>query len=196
MKRLPLVPTLMVAVMLPVLVALGLWQLQRAEWKEALLARLEANAEAPLADAPRAFSEEDGFRRVTVSCTTTRALGIGGAAPTARGFGGFRHLAWCDRDGDPLIVSLGVGRDPAVRIAQSGPATFTGRLVPHEGDAKFLLVSERAAPGLVPEVAPTTEILPNNHLSYAGQWFGFAAVLALIYAIYLRAHFAKAGAKG
>jgi surfeit locus 1 family protein len=194
MKRLPVVPTLMVAVMLPVLIALGLWQLQRAQWKDALLERLVANSTAPLVDLVALPREADGFRHVRVVCTGTQALGIGGAAPTTAGFGGFRHTARCMRPAGDLIVSLGVARDPGLKVPQAGPATFVGRLIPSEGPGGFLLVSDVAAPGLVAEAPPTTDILPNNHLSYAGQWFGFAGVLALIYAIYLRAHFAKAGA--
>ncbi|MFL6772804.1 MAG: SURF1 family cytochrome oxidase biogenesis protein, partial [Sphingomicrobium sp.] len=38
-RRLPLVPTLLVAAAAAAMIALGLWQLRRAEWKEGLLAR-------------------------------------------------------------------------------------------------------------------------------------------------------------
>ncbi len=46
-ERRLLVPTLMVAVMLPVLIGLGLWQLDRRQWKEGLLRDLAARAKAP-----------------------------------------------------------------------------------------------------------------------------------------------------
>lgn len=44
------VPTLMVLVMLPILVALGFWQLERLAWKEALIAEIEARTKAAPVD--------------------------------------------------------------------------------------------------------------------------------------------------
>ena len=38
-RKLPLIPTLVVLAAVATMVALGIWQLQRAEWKEGLLAR-------------------------------------------------------------------------------------------------------------------------------------------------------------
>ena len=38
-RRLPLIPTIVVAAAVAVMIGLGVWQLQRAEWKERLIAR-------------------------------------------------------------------------------------------------------------------------------------------------------------
>ena len=43
----------------------------------------------------------------------------------------------------------------------------------------------RFAP-LLPSRIPTPDELPDNHLSYALQWFAFATTLTVIYAIYVR----------
>ena len=40
-RKLPLIPTIVVLAAVATMVALGIWQLQRAEWKEALIARYE-----------------------------------------------------------------------------------------------------------------------------------------------------------
>ena len=38
---------------------------------------------------------------------------------------------------------------------------------------------------------PDIGLVPNNHLAYAGQWFFFAAVAALIYLVALRRRLAS-----
>ena len=49
-----------------------------------------------------------------------------------------------------------------------------------------MLIPKTAVPGLQPSRLPSPEDLPDSHLSYAIQWFGLAATLAAIYAIWLR----------
>ena len=49
-----------------------------------------------------------------------------------------------------------------------------------------LLVAATPAAGLSPNAPPSIESIPNNHLAYAVQWFLFAGVAAVIYAIALR----------
>ncbi|NWN33535.1 SURF1 family protein, partial [Klebsiella michiganensis] len=45
---------------------------------------------------------------------------------------------------------------------------------------------EAAAPGLVPTARPDLSSVPNNHLSYAVQWFLFALVASVIYVLALK----------
>ena len=52
-------------------------------------------------------------------------------------------------------------------------------------DKQVLLVSAEAAPGLQPSEPPSLDAIPNNHLAYAVQWFLFAGVALVIYAIAL-----------
>lgn len=186
-RRLPLLPTLLVLIAVPVMIGFGLWQLERLEWKEALLARLAANASAPLLVLDRAPAEADGFRLARADCTTLTPPAIAGAAPTVDGRDGFRHTARCTLPGGgAVLVSLGVGRDPMQTVAAPATRSFTGRLVPRAGEPAFLLVAERPAAGLVAEAPPGPDSLPNNHLSYAIQWFAFAATLAIVYVVYVR----------
>ena len=44
-RRLPVIPTIVVAAAVAVMIGLGMWQLQRAKWKEGLLARICAGRE-------------------------------------------------------------------------------------------------------------------------------------------------------
>jgi surfeit locus 1 family protein len=50
----------------------------------------------------------------------------------------------------------------------------------------LLLVADAPAPGLAANSTPDWRIVPNNHLSYAGQWFLFAAIASVIYGLALR----------
>lgn len=189
MRRLPLLPTLLVAIMVPTMIALGLWQLRRAEWKEGLLARLAANAEAPAIDAPADLGrrkDELSFRRVRVRCA-----GVTDHDPTAArsvdGATGYRQLILCQpAQGERLLVSLGVTTDPTQRVSVTPGAAFTGRLVPRDGEPTFLLVAESPVGALAAEAPPGPDTISNNHRSYAVQWFLFALVLSVIYAIYVR----------
>lgn len=64
-----LVPTLITIPSLIILMALGIWQLQRLEWKETLIDRLQSRAEAaPESLPPGALAiDEWEFRRVTLT---------------------------------------------------------------------------------------------------------------------------------
>ena len=48
------------------------------------------------------------------------------------------------------------------------------------------LVATNPAPGLVASAPPSLDDIPNNHLAYAVQWFLFALIAAVIYALALR----------
>ena len=72
-RRLPIGLTLATLISLAILIALGVWQMQRLDWKSDLLAQIESRSEAP----PRPTSEilalaasgEDlGFYRVSLTC--------------------------------------------------------------------------------------------------------------------------------
>jgi surfeit locus 1 family protein len=64
-------PSLLTAPALAILLGLGFWQLERLEWKEALIARVEARTTAPAvplppeSEWPKVNAEDDEYRRVT-----------------------------------------------------------------------------------------------------------------------------------
>jgi surfeit locus 1 family protein len=67
-------PTVAATLVLAVLVALGIWQLDRREWKLALVARVEARAKAPPTDLALAIDEWAGSR--DVEYVHSRARGV------------------------------------------------------------------------------------------------------------------------
>jgi surfeit locus 1 family protein len=44
-------------------------------------------------------------------------------------------------------------------------------------------VAASAPPGLEPSASPSIATIPNNHRSYALQWFSFAAIALVIYGL-------------
>lgn len=201
MKRVPVVATLLTLVMIPILIALGTWQLQRREWKHALIARLETAKDLPPVtgrDFYRAMIgvESVQYRRAEVNCRPGRVAPYdlkGGTS--AADEGGFLVLVDCNdpmRHARPdLVVVAGwTLRPDAVRTLDLD-TTFTGTLIERPygtapGRPQFMLIPTTAVPPLAVSRTPVPDDLPDSHLSYAFQWFAFAATLAVIYAVYVR----------
>jgi surfeit locus 1 family protein len=182
MRRIPLIPTLVVAVAVAAMIALGVWQLQRREWKEGLLARYEraqtmnSNVPWPRSDAEL---ERSLFRWSQFRCD--KVLGIrSGAGTSAQGEKGWRHTARCAIDGGgEAEVALGWSAQPEA-------PRWTGGEVSGIIGPRGVLYAAQIAPGLKQLAPPDPSDLPNNHLMYAGQWFFFALTALVIYVLALR----------
>mgnify|MGYP003387040529 CR=1 FL=1 len=200
MKRVPIWPTLATFVVMTALVSLGLWQLQRREWKHALIARLEAAQTLPLlgpADYFRSLAGEASvqYRRAELPCSPGRVLPYdlkGGSS--AEGDSGFLVLVSCrpnTRPPDIVAVAGWTRRADAARVPLQVDTVFRGIVIERPyGDAptrpQFMLIPDAAVPPLVASKLPSPQDLPDNHLSYAGQWFGLAGARAAIYGVWLR----------
>jgi cytochrome oxidase assembly protein ShyY1 len=176
----------MVLVALPVLLGFGVWQLQRAEWKEALLADLARNSEAPLLDLGTGPIPNDAqFRLVRLALDCPGGPATLRAGRNQQGQSGYSTLADCRAGTIKVTRDTGWSPRPDARILPPIAASFEGRLVT-ASPAGWLLVQSTAEPPLVPSAPPGLETISNNHLSYAVQWFSFAAILAVIYGLWLR----------
>jgi surfeit locus 1 family protein len=203
LRRLPLWPTLFTAVAVITMLGFSGWQLQRREWKHALIARLEAAQTLPPV-APREFFKAmvgEGsvqYRRAVVACRPGRVAPYdlrGGAS--ASGQSGFLVLVACRKPAvqngraPDLVIVAGFSPRPDVAPLMID-TEFDGTIIerPYGRKAKdrpmFMLIPRTAVPPLTPSRVPTPGDLPDSHLSYAFQWFAFAATLATIYAIWLR----------
>ena len=88
-----------------------------------------------------------------------------------------------DASGVGGAVVLGWSNDPAPVVWQGG--AVTGVIAPYKkGDAR--LVADPPLAGLAANALPDPRDVPNNHLSYAVQWFLFAVTALVIYGIALR----------
>lgn len=181
-RRLPVVPTLLVLAAVAVMIALGFWQLDRRHQKETLLERY-AMARSMSADVPfpqdKAAAEAVLYRHSRIDCReVTDATTIAGQ--NASGEAGLAHVVTCRlADGGTAKVVLGWSRDPAVPDWRGGEVM--GVIAPGPR-----LVADPPLAGLAANARPAPSEIPNNHLSYAVQWFLFAATALVIYALALR----------
>jgi cytochrome oxidase assembly protein ShyY1 len=176
----------MVAVALPVLIGFGVWQLQRADWKEALLADLARNADSALIDLGTGPIPPDSqFRLVRLQLSCPGGLADLRAGRNLSGQSGYAYLIDCHVGQTPVTRDTGWSPRPEPLSILGGTATFEGRLVKGAGDG-WILVQTSSAPPLEPSAPPSLDTISNSHLSYAVQWFSFAAILAVIYGLWLR----------
>ncbi|MFI4975932.1 MAG: SURF1 family protein [Caulobacterales bacterium] len=211
-RRFPIALTITVAVALAIMVGLGVWQLQRHAWKDAVLARITALRRAPpqpiapeLARAARGENVE--FTRVVADCAAappaaaTFTMGVEGGQYV------WRPLAVCPLQAPPydaIVVDRGIadatrGQTAPGALTLPSPRVVVGVLralaekTPAASGARrpapFVLVAERetpSPPGITPSSWATD--IPQN-LQYAGEyaptWFGLAGALACVYAALL-----------
>ncbi len=199
MTRLPIIPTIIVAAAVAVMIGLGIWQLGRADEKALMLARYET-AQQNRAKAPLPFQRKDveGALYRTVSTDCLAPLGhqaISGRS--AKGEAGIAHMTRCRvlidtatwPEGEEPITEVdiitGWSRNPADPAWAGG--SVTGMIAPSKNSEGFKLVAQPpVAAGTMASAMPDPADLPNNHLSYAVQWFFFAATALVIYSIALR----------
>ncbi len=184
-RRVPIVATVLVAAAIATMIWLGVWQLHRLRWKEGLLAEYAAAAHKPPVGFPRVPTDQALlFRRSTAFCLQPTAWRAS-AGRNLTGESGYRHIADCrtGAEGPGIAFDMGWSRSPDAPAGWRG-GQVTGTIGP-DHDRQILLVADTAAPGLAPSAPPDLDTIPNNHLAYAVQWFLFAAIAALIYAVAL-----------
>jgi cytochrome oxidase assembly protein ShyY1 len=194
--KLPFVPTLLVGAAVITMAGLGVWQLQRMDEKEALIARYQQAASLPPIAWPSVPPGDNSllYRKAEGFCTEVvgwRAI----AGRNVAGDSGWSHIAACRTgglEGPGLQVDMGWSKSSADPAGWRGGEV--GGVIARDRDFKIRLISSRPAPGLQPSAPPAPELTPNNHLYYAIQWFFFALAAALIYWLALRKRQRKTGA--
>lgn len=234
MSRKLLWPGIFAALGVAVLLGLGAWQLQRLEWKQGLIAAIEARATAdpvPLAEALRRSraAGESEYLRVRFQGRFLHDRERHLFAVAKQGPGWHVYTPVVTAQGPVVLVNRGFVPDPLkdpVRRAQgqlSGPHEMTGLVrapgrqglftpenepgnnVWHWRDLGAMAANlEAQAPGgvvapffvdLEPSSVPggwpkggvTRLTLSNRHLEYALTWFGLAAALVAVFAVFVRA---------
>ena len=187
-RRLPILASMLVAAAVAVMIALGLWQLRRAEWKEELIARYASADRLPPMAWPAALGADEApplFRRATGTCVSPRlAKAVAGA--NRAGETGYVFLVDCAGEAGvaPMRVELGWSNNPRVPIQwEGGPVTG---VVAADRDTGVRLVADRAPAGLQRSARPSLSTISNNHFMYAIQWFAFAAIAVVIFALAAR----------
>jgi len=196
MRRIPVLPTLFVLAAVAVMIALGVWQLERATWKQRLLAEFAVNATLPPVDLDpliaRGTQDEVplAFRRVLVTCASGDVQPRVRAGRNRRDVPGSVYLVPCRPAGEGgfarnLDVNVGWATQPDAVARLNLRRVAAGQLGWVEpGEPVTLTAAEPLAP-LEATAPPSLDNVPNNHLLYAFQWFFFAAAALVIYAIAL-----------
>mgnify|MGYP001794916276 FL=1 len=200
-----------------VLAGLGVWQLQRLEWKETLLAEIETR----IASAPVELPDDPAANRSAFLAVTLTGSIEGPPVPvfgTWREAGaGYRIIAPVATGDRKVLVDLGVAPDagpglPANPVTIVGNLSWPEEVEPNPEAAVWtnldvpamaarlgtdpVLVVARDITGVTLPFQPVpvgTEGIPNNHLGYAIQWFGLALVWAGMTAFLLRRMHSQTG---
>ena len=119
------------------------------------------------------------YRHSSIGCQ--KVAGVESiAGRSAKDETGIGHIATCTlADGTSARIVLGWSRNPEVPVWSGG--TVIGIIAPGPR-----LVADPPLAGLQANARPDPADLPNNHLSYAVQWFLFAGVALVIYALAVR----------
>ena len=188
LNKLPLIPTVIVGLAVAVMIGLGIWQLNRAGEKEALLARYHAAQNLPPIAYPTGPISDDQlplFRYATGLCLKP-AHKRATAGQNRAGEPGYVQIVDCvtGAEGPGMSVELGWSKNPNAAFQWAG-GPVSGVVAPDSRN-RMRLVAATAPAGLEPSAPPSTDQIPNNHRSYAIQWFLFALIAAVIYILALR----------
>ena len=198
MRRPPLMASLIVLLAVAIMIGLGIWQIQRRDWKNEMLARFVAaeRITTPLVITGTDLPDGAAYRHVVWDCPETRADQVVGGS-NAAGRYGWAHVFVC-MHGDRAVPVV-IGWSPGVVPVQWAGGAIAGVAVPgpksgvtlppaanRAGLAKWHIIADPPLAGLVANARPDPRDIPNNHWSYAIQWFAFAATALIVYAIALR----------
>ncbi|MCB5424005.1 SURF1 family protein [Altererythrobacter sp. CC-YST694] len=169
------------------MVGLGVWQLQRASWKQALLEQYRQSLTlSSLAQWPNEKAAVEGvlYRHTAIRCDKVLSLDAV-AGHNQAGETGWAQVARCAIPGaGEADVVLGWAAGPQERPQWAG-GEVQGIIGPGRNGEARLIASPPLA-GLQANAEPDPADIPNNHMAYAWQWFFFAATALVIYAIALR----------
>jgi len=196
-RKWPLVPTVVVAAAVATMIGLGIWQLERRQEKLALLERLTAAQHLPPIAWPTAPSAAPPplYRAATGHCLAVTGFRTA-AGQNREGESGFLVIADCRQgsEGPGMAVELGWSKNPNAGREYRG-GLVSGVIAP-DSVSRMRLVAAEPGPGLMASAPPSPQSIPNNHLSYAIQWFLFAGIAGVIYVLALKRREREAAANG
>ncbi|MDL2341097.1 MAG: SURF1 family cytochrome oxidase biogenesis protein [Pseudomonadota bacterium] len=191
-RKVPLIPTILVALAVAAMIGLGVWQLQRAGWKQRLLATYAKAESQPPITWPSVWpkpSQLPLFRHATGNCLRPVASRAA-AGESLGGEPGYVLIVDCatGAEGPGMSVEIGWSKNPNARSPWRG-GLVSGIIVP-DRRSQMRLVAATPAPGLEASKPPSVEtvsaVTPAGHKGYAATWFAFALIALVIYVLALR----------
>ena len=189
-RRLPLIPTIVVLAAVALMIALGMWQLRRADLHQRELVRYTAAAKLPPISYPTAPVSD--YEALYYRYATGNCLRVAGqrTRPGENRYEepGYVIIADCatGAEGPGISVEVGWSKNPNAKLSWAG-GLVSGIIVPDE-KSHIRLASAAPAPGLEPTAVPipSVKVSPARNRGYAATWFAFAAIALLIYGLAVR----------
>ena len=174
------------------MVWLGVWQLQRARWKEGysrVTPMPRSFRRSPSRPLPIHTDQLPLFRYATGLCLRS-AGSARSPVRIAEGEPGYVHIVQCatGAEGPGMSVEVGWSKDPNAKVNWPG-GLVSGIIVP-DRVSRIRLVAASAPPGLepskTPDVSTASAITPAGHRGYAATWFALAVVALAVYGVAVR----------
>jgi surfeit locus 1 family protein len=199
--RIPLIPTIIVALAVLVMIGLGIWQIDRRAEKEQALGLATSNPGKPPVAFPQMppVTSDILFRPSSLHCLRVVGWQVE-AGRAADGSTGYRHIAQCatGAEGPGALVAVGVTQRPDAKSDWTGGQVagwiseepdhraLISRIGGKTTPLRPMLIARTAPAGMKASAPPSAADVPNNHLAYAVQWFFFAGIAVIIYILALR----------
>lgn len=190
MRRLPIVPTILVALVVIGCIWGGVWNLGRAKLHAVELQKLQAASHLPpiaFPTMPMSNGQLPIYRYATGNCLKPvhRRTDVG---ESASGEPGFAIIFDCatGAEGPGMSVQVGWSKDPKARTSWTG-GLVSGAIIP-DRKSRIRLVSSAPAQGLQPNgaIKAAVTVSPGQNRGYAIQFFSFAVIALVIYGLALR----------
>ncbi|MDP4605595.1 MAG: SURF1 family protein [Erythrobacter sp.] len=184
-RRVPIFATIIVLAAVATMIALGVWQFNKAGIQDARLKRYDIalqNRELVSFPTTKRAVDEFAYRRSRIECEKIVEEPRSVAGRNANDRTGFVQVVTCVLpDGESADVQLGWSQYP--QAVQWSGGTVEGVIEPlRTGFAK--LVVDPPVAGLDANAEPEKRKI--DHLAYAGQWFFFALTALVIYVLAIR----------
>ena len=189
-RRLPIVPTVLVAMVVAGCIAAGIWNLHRANFHQAELRSYEAASRLPPIAFPTAPLQDKQlpiYRHATGNCLRVTKLRTS-VGENQAGEPGFAIIVDCatGAEGPGMSVQVGWSKNPNATTSWKG-GLVSGEIV-RDKLTRIRLVAATPAPGLAANatVKAAVSVSPQQNRGYAIQFFAFAATALVIYALAVR----------
>lgn len=189
-RRVPIIPTLLVALVVAGCVWAAFWNLGRAKLHSAELQKLQAAGSLPPITFPTVPTSGDQlplYRFASGNClkVVNRRTDVG---ESASGEPGFAIIFDCatGAEGPGMSVQVGWSKDPKAVTPWAG-GLVSGVIIP-DRKSRIRLVAAAPAPGLQPNgtIKAAITVPPGQNRGYAFQFFSFAVIAVVIYGLAVR----------
>lgn len=189
-RRLPIIPTIVVLILVAGCIYAGVWNLGRAKFHAAELAAYQSASRLPPVAFPTVPLRDDQltlYRHATGNCLriTGRRTSVW---ENLAGEPGFAIIVDCitGAEGPGMSVQVGWSKNPNANTSWTG-GLVSGVIV-RDDKSRLRLVAATPAPGLEPNgpVKAAVSVSPQQNRGYAFQFFSFAAIALVIYGLAVR----------